>query len=343
MGGEVRIKLEALVSGIGEVLAGEGVPLPIREVEAEVMAEADLNGVSSHGVLMLPGLVKALREGRVKRDPQMKLVRECSAMCVLDGDNGPGRYISVQAMKQAVERAGNFGAGVCLSRRTSHWGRAHAYAYRAAKAGMIGICATNAMPSMLAHGSSRSILGNNPLAIAAPRGQGNDPVVLDIAMSQAAVGKVATSLREGREVPLGWGLDGAGTPTHDPAAILASRKFLPVGDHKGAGLAIMIEILSAALGNGLFAHEMVRTDSSSLDPESSKIFIALNVDSFVERERYERRVEDLLTYLHQEADAGKEILYPGERGWRTRDRNLSEGIPIHAEIVSRLRAVGMPI
>lgn len=340
---EVRIQYEALVSAVSEVLAREGVPSPIRKMEAEVMAEADLTGVHSHGVLMLPGLVKALREGRAKCDPEVRLIGERGATCTLDADRGPGRYASVEAMRHAVARARSFGVGVCLSIRTSHWGRAHAYAYRAAQAGMIGICATNALPSMLVSGSSRSVLGNNPLAIAAPRGPGKDPVVLDMAMSQAAVGKVGTYLREGKEVPLGWGLDSSGTPTHDPAAILSSRKFLPMGDHKGAGLAVMIEVLTAALSGGPLAHEMAEIDRSALDPEASKIFLALDLDSFTGKERFLQRVEDLLTYLHRAADPGNEVLYPGERGWRTRDQYLAEGIPIHPDIVAQLRAIGMSI
>jgi LDH2 family malate/lactate/ureidoglycolate dehydrogenase len=341
--GAVRIKYEALVGAVREVLAAEGVPSPASDVEAEVMAEADLTDVPSHGVRMLPGLVRAFREGRVKRDPQLKLLRERAATCVLDGGDGPGRYVSVQAMQHAVERAKSFGVGVCLATRVTHWGRAHAYAYRAAQAGMIGICATNAMSSMMVPGSSHSVLGNNPLAIAVPRGPGQDPVVLDMAMSQAAVGKIGTYLREGKEVPLGWGLDSSGNPTNDPRAILSSRKFLPMGEHKGAGLALMIEMLTAALVGGLMGHEIFQVDRSTLDSGSSKIFIALDVDSFVERERFQQRVADLLTHLHNAADPGRETLYPGERGWRTRDRYLAEGIPIHPEIVAQLRAIGMSI
>jgi LDH2 family malate/lactate/ureidoglycolate dehydrogenase len=343
MTGEVRIKYEVLVSGVREILAAEGVSSPANNVESEVMAEADLMGVPSHGVRMLPGLVKAFHEGRAKRDPKLKLLRERSATCVLDGDNGPGRYTSVQAMQHAVERAKIFGVGVCLATGVTHWGRAHAYACRAAQDGMIGLCATNAMSSMLVPGSSRSVLGNNPLAIAVPRGLGRDPVVLDMAMSQAAVGKIGTYLREGKEVPLGWGLDSCGNPTHDPAAILSSRKFLPMGDHKGAGLALMIELLTAALAGGLLGFEIFRIDRSTLDPGSSKLFIALDVEAFVERQRFLQRVEEMLTHLKGAAEPGQEVLFPGERGWRTRSQYLAEGIPIHPEIVSQLQALGMAI
>jgi len=343
MTGEIRIKHDALIKAVREILAVEGVLSPVNDVEAEVMVEADLMGVASHGVRMLPGLVKALREGRVKRHPQLNLLRDRGATCFLDGDNGPGRYTSVQAMQRAVERSRIFGVGVCLATRVTHWGRAHAYACRAAQAGMIGICATNAMSSMLVPGSSRSVLGNNPLAIAVPRDPERDPVVLDMAMSQAAVGKIGTYLREGKEVPLGWGLGESGNPTRDPSAILSSRKFLPMGEHKGAGLALMIELLTAALAGGALGFEIFRMDRSTLDPGSSKLFIALDVEAFVERQRFHKRVEEMLAYLKGTAEPGQETLFPGERGWRMRARYLAEGIPIHPEIVSQLQAIGVPI
>lgn len=336
---EIRIGYKALVEAIDKALEAAGVPAHVRKAEAELMAEADLMGVPSHGVRWLPGLIKALREGRVKPDPELVLLRERAAVCVLDGGNGPGRYVALRAMEHAVERAKRFGAGVCLATRTTHWGRAHAYACRAAHAGMVGLCTTNAIPNMLASGSSRPLLANNPLAIAVPRGPGRDPIVLDIAMSQAAVGKVGTYLREGRSVPANWGLDSSGQPTSDPAAIMASRKFLPMGEHKGAGLAIMMELLTGALSGGLLSHEIAQVDSSAIDPGSSKFFLALDVGSFVDPQRFSRRVEDYVAYLQHEGEA--EIYLPGERGRQTRDRYLAEGIPIHAEIVAQLQSAGV--
>ena len=193
---------------------------------------------------------------------------------------GPGRYVGVQGMHAAMERAGRFGIGAALVTETTHWGRAHAYACLAADAGFIGLCTTNAIPNMLAPGSSAPALGNNPLAIAAPRGAGRHPVVLDIAMSQAALGRVATAHREGETVPLGWGLDENGHPTSDAAAILASQNLLPMGGHKGAGLALMMELLTAALGGGPLSHEIVQADASGLDAGASKLFVAIDVGAF---------------------------------------------------------------
>lgn len=217
---EIRIPYPRLCDLVAGALTAAEVPVKIARLEAAMMAEADLQGVPSHGVRMLPGLLRALADGRVKVDPNINPIREFGATCLLDGDNGPGRFVACQAMDQAIRLARQFGAGVCLAIRTTHWGRAHNYAVRAAKQGMVGICTTNGMPCMAGWGAKGRVIGNNPLAIAIPRGEGEDPVVLDMAMSQAAVGKVGTWLREGRAIPDNWGLDATGQPSNDPKAIL---------------------------------------------------------------------------------------------------------------------------
>jgi LDH2 family malate/lactate/ureidoglycolate dehydrogenase len=337
---EFRIQHAQLVGIIAKALADAGVPANVCAVEAGVMAEADLLGVPSHGVRMLPGLVWGIRDGRVTANPQIKIIRERPASCVLDGDNGPGRFVSVQAMQQAIERAKRAGIGACLATRVTHWGRAHAYACRAAQAGMIGICTTNAIPNMLAWGSTRPLLGNNPLAIAVPRGRGREAIVLDMAMSQAAVGKIGTFLREGKKVPANWGLDAEGKSSDDPAAILAGKKILPFGVHKGVGLALIMELLTGALTGGLFSHEIAQADPTGLDAGSSKLFLALDIPAFVDAERFDQRVEEWIAWLHQ-AEPGLTITLPGERGWQTREGYLAEGIPIHAEIVAQLEMIGI--
>ena len=338
MDDEILVPHAVLMAAVERALADAGVPPPVREIEARIMVEADLQGVPSHGVRMLPPLIEALRRGTVKADPQVYLKREYGATCLLDGDRGPGRFVATQAMDHAIERAGRFGVGICLAQHASHWGRAHAYAWQAARAGFIGLCATNAIPVMLAWGSSGPLLGNNPLGIGVPHAP--DPVILDIAMSQAAYGKIGTFRREGKKVPAGWGLDAAGRPTDDPAAILATRRLLPMGEHKGAGLALMIELLTAGLAGGMFSQEIAAGDSSGLDSDSSKFFLAIDVKAFGDPDRIAQRVDDMLAYLRT-AEPGADIKYPGERGWETRARNLAQGIPLHSEIVAQLLAAGV--
>lgn len=338
--GGTRIPAAALQAAVLRALTARTVPPAIAAVEAEVIVEADLMGVPSHGVLMLPRLLAALDDGRANPAPDVRMVRSHGATCVLDGDRGPGRYVSMVAMGHAVERARTHGVGVCAVVHSTHWGRAHAYACHAARSGMVGVCATNAIPTLAAEGAPRAVVGNNPIAIAVPRADGQDPVVLDMAMSQAALGKVGTYLREGRDVPAGWGFSADGHPADGAAAILASGLLAPMGGHKGLGLAVMVELLTAALTGGPLGHEIAERDRSGLDPDASKLFVALDVAVFGGPAAFFRRVDDLLAHLHGAAHG---LLAPGERGWATRARYAAEGVPIHAAIIDQLAAAGIAL
>jgi len=337
-----RYLAEDVRRAISGALEREGVPPAVRLVEADLMTEAELHGVPSHGLLMLPRLVAGIRDGRANANPNVRVVRETAAACLLDGDRGPGRYVGIEGMRAAMARARRFGVGACAVANTTHWGRAHAYACLAAGEGLIGLCTTNAIPNMVAPDSVRPALGNNPLAIAAPRGGGKPPVVLDLAMSQAAMGTVGTRAREGRPVPQGWGLDGAGRPTTDGAAILGSGLLLPMGGHKGAGLSVMMELLTAGLTGGPLSHETAARDSSGLDAGSSKLFLALDAGAFGGVASFEARVEALLDHL-RDAEPGRRVLSPGERGWLTRDAYEREGIPVHPDVLSALRTIGVEL
>ena len=336
---ERLIPADALRAMVVDALAEAGVPLSIAAIEASVMVDADACGVPSHGVVMLARLLLGLREGRARANPRTRIVRDRGAACVFEADNGPGRWTSVCAMDQAVTRARDLGIGACLAVQTTHWGRAHAYAVHAARHGCIGLCTTNAIPTLAPEGATRAALGNNPLAIAVPRGTG-DPLVLDIAMTQAAFGKVATHKREGRPIPDGWGVDADGRPTTDPGAILASGMLSPMGGHKGTGLALMLEILTAGLAGGYFGHEMRERDRSALDPDATKLFVAIEVSAFGAASTFVDRVTDLVTWVRASVPDGA-LLAPGERGWQARAHALAHGVPVHVAILEQLHAAGV--
>ena len=339
---EIRIAYPDLCAQVAAALQRAGVPEDIAHQEAEIMAEADLLGVPSHGVRMLPPLLAALGDGRVNPRPNIHLQREFAATSVMDGDNGPGRTIAARAMADAVSRARKFGIGACLALRTTHWGRAHAYAWRAAREGVIGICTTNAIPSMASWGAGKKVIGNNPLAFGIPREDQEEPLVLDMAMSQAAVGKVNTWLREGREVPAGWGVDADGKPSTDAKAILGGA-VLPFGGHKGAGLALVMELITAALAGGAFGNEIKAGDPSGLDPESCKLFLALDPQAFCGLDTLTRRTEEYFAYLTSVAQPTEAFIWPGQRGWVERDANLAQGVPLHTEIVTQLAGAGVAL
>lgn len=333
------VHFEDLCREVAARLEAAGIPENQARLEARVMAEADLQEVPSHGVRMLPSLLTALAEGRVAAVPTFSVVRDFAATCVLDCGNGPGRCGAIRAMDQAMARARNFGAGICLARNTSHWGRAHAYASHAAQAGFIGICTTNGIPTMIIGGAKTRTIGNNPLAIGIPHSSAQEPVVLDMAMSQAAMGKVATWLREGRPVPANWGLDADGKPSTSAQDILQGA-VLPTGEHKGAALALMMELLTAALAGAAFSHQLQALDQSGVDPHASKLFIALNVEAFADRMTFAQQVTEYLAHLSQWAAPFR---YPGERGWQARRRNLAAGVPLHETIVEQLADAGVSL
>lgn len=339
MAERIFIEQTKLIRQVEEVLQKAGVPSHIAHIEAEIMTESDLMGVPSHGVRMLPALLKGMQEGKATSNPNMRIVKEHKATCVIDGDNGPGRFISFQAMTIAIERAKEFGIGACLAINVTHWGRAFAYAFRAAQAGTIGICTTNAIPNTMGWNSTKPLLGNNPLSIGVPR-PGQDPIVLDISMSQAAHGKIATYAREGKEVPLGWGLDSDGKSTTNPNEILKSIRLLPFGDHKGTGLAIMMELLTGALAGTKLSHEILQVERGALNPGTTKLFIALDVSSFNSLEAMGIKIEQYALWL-REIEPDIHITFPGDRSWQSRRENLQYGIPIHPDTANELRKIGV--
>jgi LDH2 family malate/lactate/ureidoglycolate dehydrogenase len=162
-------------------------------------------------------------------------------------------------------------------------------------------------------------------------------------MSQAAVGKVSTWLREGKPIPEGWGVDAQGNPSTDARAIL-SGAVSPMAGHKGAGLALMLEFMTAALGGGLLCHDLA-IPAGGVETDTSKLFIALNIEAFAENglAAFHAQVEDYLNYLRAEASTREPFLFPGERGWQECSDNLRDGVPLHAEIVAQLLAAGVPL
>jgi LDH2 family malate/lactate/ureidoglycolate dehydrogenase len=337
----IRIEYKKLVQQVEEVLQKTGVPRHIAHVESEIMTESDLLGVPSHGVHMLPALVQGIRDGKAVANPNIRIVKEHQATCVIDGDNGPGRFVSLHGMNIAIEHAKEFGIGACLATNVTHWGRAFAYTFRAAQAGTIGICTTNAIPNTLSWNSTKPLLGNNPLSIGVPR-PGRDPIVLDISMSKAAHGKIATYAREGKEVPLGWGLDSTGRPSTDPNELIKSHRLFPFGGHKGAGLAIMMELLTGAFAGNNLSHEILQLERGALNPGTTKLFIALNVRSFSSLEAMGTKIEQYALWL-QETEPDMNISLPGDRSWAARRENLQNGIPLHPDIVNELRKIGVPL
>ena len=331
-----RIEYPDLVRFFKEALEAAGVPAHVAEVEAEIGAEVDLCGVHSHGVQLLRMTVQNIRNGTIDPDPQVKVLKEYPASVLAETDRGIGRYISAMGMDMALKRAEAYGIGCAAIRGVAHWGRGHSYALRAARAGMIGLAFTNAFANFPAWGTRVPSLGNNPMAVGIPAGDG--PVVLDMAMTQAAIGKVRDIAADGGRVPPGWGLDEQGEPTDDPKAILASKRFLPMGGHKGSGLAFVIDLLTGGLAGGLLCFEQ-GTGGRPSDSEggSTKLFIAIRPYG----DWLDERVASLKAHLKAAPPAPEqgEAQWPGEGSFRRRAEYLEQGIPIPLKLVTDAEAL----
>lgn len=337
-----RIELHELVQFFKGALMAVGAPSHVAEVEAEIGAEVDLCGVHSHGVRLLPVMVENIRSGLTNPNPKVKVLAEYPASVMAETDRGIGRYVSAVGMDMAIERAETHGIGAATIRGVAHWGRGYSYAVRAARSGMIGLAFTNAIINFPAWGTSVPSLGNNPMAIGVPAEDGNEPVVLDIAMTQTAIGRVREAADTGQRVPYGWGLDAQGKPTDDPEAIVASQRFLPMGEHKGSGLAFMIELLTAGLAGGLLCYEQ-GTEGRPTDTAggSTKLFIALRPYG----DWLNERVASLKAHLKSASPAEEqgETQWPGEGSYRRRTEYLEHGIPIPLKLAADLEVLAQKL
>jgi LDH2 family malate/lactate/ureidoglycolate dehydrogenase len=329
-----RISHPALVRFIRDALLAVGAPPHVAELEAEIGAEVDLCGVHTHGVRLLPVTVRNIQSGVTNPDPKLEMVVEHPASVLLETVCGIGRYVSAVGMDMAVERATTFGIGAVAIRGVAHWGRGHSYALRAARAGMIGLAFTNAIVNFPAWGTRVPSLGNNPMAIGIPAHDG-EPVVLDMAMTQTSIGRVREAAASGGRIPLGWGLDSEGRPTEDALALLASGRFLPMGGHKGSGLAFMIELLTAGLAGGLLCYEQGRDGRpSDTAGGSTKLFIAIRPFGPWLGEQ----VSSLKQHLASASPAPEqgEARWPGEGSYRRRTDYLERGIPLPVDLAEEL-------
>jgi LDH2 family malate/lactate/ureidoglycolate dehydrogenase len=329
-----RISHEDLKQLFYDAFTAVGAPDHVARTESEIGAEVDLCGVHSHGVRLLTMMVENIQKGLTKADSEVAVVSEHQASALAETDCGLGRYVSAVAMDMAIERAETFGIGSVALRGAAHWGRAHSYAHRAARKGMLGISCTNAVTNFPAWGTSVPSLGNNPIAIGIPGGE-EDPVVMDLSMTRVAIGKIRDAADEGEKVPLGWGLDTDGNPTDDPAAIMESRRFLPMGDHKGSSLAFAIELLTAGLSGGFLCHEMGQGGRpNDVAGGSSKLFIAMKPFG----DWLPERVASLKAHLKAAPRAPEqgEAMWPGEGSFQRRDAYLKDGIPITPKLAADL-------
>jgi LDH2 family malate/lactate/ureidoglycolate dehydrogenase len=338
-----NIKADTIKHFAKDVFMKHGVSGEHAQIIAESLVFADLRGIHTHGVFRIPSYLQRIEIGAINKQPEIRVIQNFGAMALVDGDNGPGQISACYAMNLAIERARKHGISLCGVVNGGHIGALAYWSTMALSHNMMGFCTSNATALMPPWGAKRAALSNMPLSIAAPADK-QLPVVLDMALSQTARGNIILVAQKGRKIPLGWALDKDGIPTDDPNAALKGT-VLPVAEYKGSGLAILIEILCAALLGGKFSHEC--GDLASKQPDEKEvlgfnnIFGAINLDAFHGFDYFKKRCDEIIDYLKTlpKADGYQEILMPGEIQMRiARERSLN-GIPIDSAILKKLNEI----
>lgn len=337
-----------LTEAIARVFVGAGLSPDASATVAEALVEADKRGISSHGSLLVPLYVERILSGSVATDEEAEVIRDERTTAVLDAGHALGILTGDQAMAMAVAKARAYGVGCVVVRRAFHFGGGFRFVQAAARVGCLGVAAANTRPLMPAPGGAKAVVGNNPLAFGVPAASG-EPLVLDMALSEAALGKIRLAAQEGREIPETWATDESGVPTTD-AAVAVAGLLLPAGGHKGYGLALIVDVLAGVLSGGAFGDNVQGLYADMSVPNNcAHFFLALDVAAFCSLEDFQARLAQLTEQVTNgpRADGVERLFLPGQVETERAAEAEANGVlldPSVAEgIESAARAVGIDL
>ena len=324
------------------ILVKLGVPDEQTAAIIDNLVEADLRGVESHGVVRLPIYAQRLAAGVVNPRPRVRIARETRTTAVVDGDNGMGQWVSLRAMEIAIAKAAEGDPAFVSVRNSNHFGAAAPYALMAARRDMIGFAYTiGGINHMVPWGGAEAMLGNNPFAVALPAGA-ERPMVLDMACSVAARGKIIVAAAEGKPIPADWAVGPDGAPTTD--AVEALKGFVqPVGGAKGYALTLTIGLLSTMLSGAHFGSEVTHLYEDFERPQNiGHLFGALPIASFEDLAVYKRRMDKAIGEMRgaKRAPGVERVHLPGEREFLWLEQRRRDGVPIGAGVFAELTALG---
>ena len=346
MADQIKVGHQVLQAFTADLFQSAGLNQEDAAFYAQSLVNTDLWGIDSHGVLRVPIYVKRLLARSINPNPNIKTIKSAITLEVLDGDDGAGQIVGRKAMERAIELAKTYNVGIVGAIRSNHFGAAATFTRMAADEGMIGIAMTNVVQNVVAPGGSKPIIGNNPFSVAVPT-YGDFPFVLDISLSSVSGGKLLLASKKGEKIPMDWGTDKNGQPTDDPDE--AFKGFLlPVGGHKGLGLAYTIEILTGVISGGVFLEAMKGMYKYPDDPSlTSHLMAAVNLSAIMDQDDIQARMTDFIQTIHNSPmwDQSKEMLIPGEIEYRTMQQRKQRGIPLpnnlYEELVALAKELGV--
>ena len=299
------------------------------QILAKVHTESTLSGVNSHGINRVPLFINYIEKGLVKVDAEAEKAETFGSIERWDGHFGAGVINATKCTNRAIELAKLHGMGLVALRNTNHWMRGGTYGWQAAEADCISILFTNTQPNMPPWGGKDSRTGNNPFVVSIPRQQGH--VVLDMALSQFAFGKINDYKLKGEKLPFPGGWDDNDELSNDPEKILAKERGLPIGYWKGSAMSMILDMLATLLSAG---DSTYRVSLREYETGISQVFLCIYPEVFNDKSLQERLLNEIIDYTHnvEPMQPGNSTFYPGERAMQTRASNLKDGMPVSDEV-----------
>ena len=325
----ILVSANEMQAHLTRILVNTGFKKEKAERLAMAFTQNSLDGIYTHGINRFPRFIDYTRKGFVKPDAEPTLKSKNYGIEQWDGNLGPGILNAIASTNQSMKLADEFGIGSVALSNTNHWMRGGAYGWQASTAGYVFIGFTNTIANMPAHGSTDSRLGNNPLVIGLP--YNDTAIVLDMAMSQYSFGSMELASMKDETLSVYGGYDVEGNLTKDPKAIIASRRPLPVGYWKGAGLSLLLDLLATVLSGGLSTHEISKRN---IEYGLSQVFIAINIKKLANHSSISGLVNDIINDYKQSVPEHEKVLisYPGERVLKNRKQNSAHGIPVLKQV-----------
>lgn len=324
-----------------KVMVAKGAAPECAKAVSEVLIDADLSGMSTHGVSRLAIYMERMDKGLVAKGNEIKVLKESPSAIAIDACNTFGAMVTDYAIERCIKKARETGSCFATVKNSNHFGAAAYYAKKATSQGMIAFICANLTPKIAPFGSSEPYMGTDPVCIAMPTE--GDPIILDMALSTVALGKLILAQKLGKDIPLGWALDKDGNPTTDPAE---GRKgsLLPIGGPKGSGLALMVEAVSGVLsgaGTAPHLHDLYAFDA----PQGVGHFLGvIDAAHFMDVDEFRHGMSVMASEVKglKKAAGFDEILMPGERENNITRERLEKGIDLPDEVIAELNALGAP-
>lgn len=330
------ISPERLKKFVATVYKTLNVPEADADLLADSLVQADLWGHQSHGVLRVSWYAERLRHGVMRAVTKPAFVVDAGAVALIDGQDGVGQVLTAMAMREAIKRAKVHGIGAVAVRNSNHFGTCMYYTLMAAREGCVGFLSTNGSPAIAPWGGKKKTIGNNPWSWAAPAGQ-FAPMVLDMANTVVARGKIYLAKNRNETIPPGWALNAAGHPTTDPQEAIDGL-ILPVGGHKGYAITVMMDMLSGVLTGSKWGAGVYGPYQHSQKSGAGHFMIAINIETFRPLAEFNATQEQMIAAIKAVplAPGCDEVFYPGEIEARNDRKNRQAGLSLPRDTVADL-------